>query len=195
MNRLKSLQIKKLFKELDYVESDFEYRNEIISESDIEFLNTLNNFLDKHPELKEIYNEKVDLQLNQNILKNTLEIIDSIGEESIDEKDPNVKKLYREIVKLTHPDKSNDKVLNEIYLNASKYYNIDDKIGIYKICSYLGIDYELDDDDSQIIEEKIDNFKRRIKFLENTFTWKWLQTDDDREKNELMINFIRMRIQ
>ena len=39
MDRIKLLEIKKLFKELDYVQSDFEYRSEIISEADTNFLN------------------------------------------------------------------------------------------------------------------------------------------------------------
>jgi hypothetical protein len=30
MDKIKLLEIKKLFKELDYIESDYEYRNEII---------------------------------------------------------------------------------------------------------------------------------------------------------------------
>ena len=60
MNRLQYLQTKKLFKELDYMESDFEYRNEIISEADSEFITQVNNFLEEHPQLKEIYDEKID---------------------------------------------------------------------------------------------------------------------------------------
>lgn len=201
MNRLQFLQTKKLFKELEYMESDFEYRNEIISEADSDFISKVNNFLEEHPKLKEIYDEKIDNHIQKGILKNTEEIIEFFEEEQVEEeifeevKLPKVKKLYREIVKLTHPDKVDQKSLNDLYLTATKYYDNNDKIGLYKVCTELDIDYDLDDDDNQIIESKIDDLKRRIEFLESTFTWQWINTDGEKEKLEMMIQFIRMRLQ
>ena len=201
MNRLQYLQTKKLFKELEYMESDFEYRNEIISETDSEFITQVNNFLDNHPELKKIYDEKIDNHIQKSILKNTEEVIElfeSNDEEIItyeDTKLPKLKKLYREIVKLTHPDKVDNKSLNDLYLSATKYYDCNDKIGIYKICTQLDIAYDLDEDDNQIIESKIEDLKRRIEFLESTFTWQWINTNDDKEKTEMLLNFIKLRLQ
>ena len=201
MNRLQFLQTKKLFKELEYMESDFEYRTEIISEADSEFISKVNNFLEEHPKLKEIYDDKIDTHIQKNILKNTEEVIELFEEEVIEQeifeevKLPKVKKLYREIVKLTHPDKVDLKSLNDLYLTATKYYDNNDKIGLYKVCTELDIDYDLDDDDNQIIESKIDDLKRRIEFLESTFTWQWINTDGEKEKLEMMIQFIRMRLQ
>ena len=203
MNRLQYLQTKKLFKELEYMESDFEYRNEIISEADSEFITEVNNFLDNHPELKEIYDEKIDNHIQKSILRNTEEVIElfeiePIEEETItyeDPKLPKVKKLYREIVKLTHPDKVDKKSLNDLYLSATKYYDNNDKIGIYKICTELDIDYDLDDEDNQIIESKIEDLKRRIQFLESTFTWQWINTNGDKEKTEMLLNYIKIRLQ
>ena len=203
MNRLQFLQTKKLFKELEYMESDFEYRNEIISEADSDFISKVNNFLEEHPSLKEIYDEKIDTHIQKSILRNTEEVIELFEEveEVIEEeifvetKLPKVKKLYREIVKLTHPDKVDQKSLNDLYLTATKYYDNNDKIGLYKVCTELEIDYDLDDEDNQIIESKIDDLKRRIEFLESTFTWQWINTDGEKEKLEMMIQFIRMRLQ
>jgi len=200
MNRLQFLQTKKLFKELEYMESDFEYRSEIISEADSEFISKVNNFLEEHPKLKEIYDDKIDTHIQKNILKNTEEVIELFEEEVIEQeiyeedKLPKVKKLYREIVKLTHPDKVDQKSLNDLYLTATKYYDNNDKIGLYKVCTELDIDYDLDGDDNQIIESKIDDLKRRIEFLESTFTWQWINTDGEKEKLEMMIQFIRMRL-
>ena len=44
MSKIKLLQLKKLLKELEYIESDFEYRSELISEADNEFIKSINNF-------------------------------------------------------------------------------------------------------------------------------------------------------
>lgn len=201
MNRLQFLQNKKLFKELEYMESDFEYRNEIISEADSDFISQVNIFLDQHPDLKKIYDEKIDNHIQQNIIKNTEDVIELFNDgETIEEivyeqaKLPKVKKLYREIVKLTHPDKVDKKSLNDLYLSATKYYDNNDQIGIYKVCSELDIDYELEEEDNYIIESKIEDLKRKIKFLESTFTWQWINTKEDKEKTEMLISYIRMRL-
>jgi hypothetical protein len=198
MNRLEKLQTRKLFKELEYVESDFEYRNEIISEADSDFIIQVNSFLEKHPELKEIYDNKVEHFIQNNILKNTEEVIElsSDSEEVViyEAKLPKVRKLYREIVKLTHPDKINKKNLNDLYLTATRYYDNNDKIGIYRVCTELNIDYELDNEDNQIIESKVEELKKRIEFIESTFAWQWVNTKSDRVKNEILIDYIRTRL-
>ena len=201
MDRIKLLEIKKLFKELDYVQSDFEYRSEIISEADTNFLNVVNSFLDDHPELKELYESKVNERVNQFIHTESYEPIteqpqDDFEEEEIfiDDKSPKVKKLYREIVKITHPDKSDKKSHNDIYVKATEYYDMNDKIGIYKICTELDIDYDIDYEDNIEIQKRIDDLKGRITFLESTFTYQWIRIDDELQKNEMMINFIKMRI-
>ena len=162
MDRIKLLEIKKLFKELDYVQSDFEYRSEIISEADTNFLNVVNSFLDGHPELKELYESKVNDRVNQFI---STESYEPINEQSqnyfeedeifIDDKSPKVKKIYREIVKITHPDKSNKKSHNDIYLKATEYYNMNDKISLYKLATELDIDYDIEYDDNIEIQRRI----------------------------------------
>lgn len=202
MDKIKLLEIKKLFKELDYVQSDFEYRSEIISVADTEFLNSVNCFLDGQPELKELYESKISGIINQNILINSYEPpLEQSGDDFeepeifIDDKSPKVKKLYREIVKITHPDKSDKKSHNDIYVKATEYYDMNDKISLYKICTELDIDYDIDSEDNIEIQTRIDTFKGRITFLESTFTYQWIRIDDEIQKNEMMINFIKMRIQ
>jgi hypothetical protein len=202
MDKIKLLEIKKLFKELDYVQSDFEYTSEIISKADSEFLSSVNCFLDGEPELKELYESKVSEIVNQNILINSyeppLEQTEDEFEEPeifIDDKSPKVKKLYREIVKITHPDKCDKKSYNDIYVKATEYYDVNDKISLYKICNELDINYDIDSEDNVEIQTRIDTFKGRITFLESTFTYQWIKMDNEMMKNEMMIGFIKMRVQ
>jgi|SaaInlV_165m_DNA_1040744.scaffolds.fasta_scaffold29088_1 hypothetical protein len=219
MDKLKILEIKKLLKELDYIESDFEYRSEVISDADSEFINSVNNFLSLHPELKEIYDQKITDKINESIKKSTEETEeteDNIEEDGEDVSDlvdederqeveeveedrgvisPKIKKLYREIVKITHPDKVKKKKLNDIYIKATDFYNLNDKIGIYKICNELSINYDIEEDDELFISMKISSLKKRIVFLETTFTWKWTRTENEEERNQILINYIKLRIQ
>ena len=151
---------------------------------------------------KELYESKVNERVNQFIHTESYEPIteqtqDDFEEEEIfiDDKSPKVKKLYREIVKITHPDKSDKKSHNDIYVKATEYYDMNDKISLYKICTELDIDYDIEYEDNIEIQRRIDDLKGRITFLESTFTYQWIRIDDELQKNEMMINFIKMRIQ
>jgi len=204
---IKKLEINKLFKEFEYVKSDYEYKSEIVREADVEFLKSIDTILNKSEELKSIYHDKVDIKIKDKIEKRTQDIHIEESDDgrfeveiSIEENNhqtnirPNkIKKLYRQIVKITHPDKVEQERLNTLYIEASKFYNENDIIGIYKICDELSIPYEVEDDDILLVKENISIFKDRISFLENTFTWKWFNENDD-NKVELVLKYIRSQI-
>lgn len=207
MSKLKSLQVKRLLKELDYIESELEYRHELVSEADNQFMIYINDFLDENPELKKLYTNRIDARVEQIINKKIeqseqAELVENSSDsEEIEEKEenqiiisPKVKTLYREIVKLTHPDIINKKNMNDIYINATRYYTLNDKVGIYKICSELNIDYDIDDQDVSEISNKINVTKEKIYFLESTLTWKWFNTNDDLQKKKIMIDYIKQRL-
>ena len=211
MNKLKSLEIKKLLKELEFTESDFEYRNLAVSEADSLFINSINDFLGQHPELKKIYDDKITEKINKTIEKiqkksndetekldeNVQDDIPSIEEHKNDEDKTNIsqiKKLYREIVKLTHPDKVKSNKHNELYIKSSKYYESGNKIGIYSICNELDIEYEIEEDDVILISEQISSLKNKINFIESTFAWQWYNCEDEMLKSQILLNFIKLKI-
>jgi hypothetical protein len=214
MSKLKSLQLKRLLKELDYIESELEYRSELVNEADSQFLLEINYFLEENPELKKIYNNIIDVRIEQIINKQSQEkpkfsdefnsgedekLEEQQTEDNEDEENkiivsPKLKSLYREIVKITHPDISKKKDLNDIYINATKFYSLNDKIGIYKICSELNIDYEVDEDDEQDINQKINSTKDKIMFIESTLTWRWFNESDEQTKKKIMLDYIKIRM-
>jgi hypothetical protein len=221
MDRLKQLEIKKLIKELDYIESDFEYKSEIISENDGKFMSNVNIFLGKNPELKEIFDKKVNKKIediinkqseNTEILKadeedieEDIKIEDFVVDgnpialedrkEEIDTTSAKIKKLYRDIVKITHPDKTKSKKLNDTYIKATILYQKNDLSGIYSICNDLKIDYDLSEEDATNITSKIKTLKDRIVFVESTFTWKWHYSQSDQERDQIIFTYIRMQLQ
>jgi hypothetical protein len=221
MDKLKTLQVKKLIKELEFIESDYEYRSEIISEADSEFIKSINDFLLNHPDIKDVYDKKINEIIDKSIQKNQEESKKEEEPKSDDESDeakydqeeqtdtyedskdveskeyisPSLKKIYREIVKLTHPDRVKKKHLNELYIKATDFYNKNNKVGLYTICNELGIDYDLEENDENFISVRIDEIKQKIGFLESTFTWKWYNTKSDEERNQIMISYIKLRIQ
>ena len=193
MHNIKKLEIKKLFKELDFLESDYEYRNEVINNVDIDFTNEINLLLDKNPELKTIYNEKFDTNLSESLDENIIEVIEEVIEKI--KHSTKIKKLYRDIVKITHPDKVNNTNLNDAYIKATGYYDINDYIGVYKINFQLGIeDYELCEENIEIeIKDRINNIKNKIDFLEKTFTYQWY-ISGERDKQNILLKFIENKL-
>ena len=144
MNNLEKLEIKRLLKELYFIESDYEYKNELINQLELEFIDSVNNYLDNHPTLKEAFDDKINQRFQETINKKIEESKKEVAivEKEIIEVDPKVKKLYREIVKKTHPDKVKDSDLNDLYIESTKYYEKGDILSIYKICDELNLEYE-----------------------------------------------------
>lgn len=194
MHNIKKLEIKKLFKELDFLESDYEYRNEVINAVDGDFIEEVNLMLERNPELKTIYDEKYEVET---VSEADDVIIHSEEQQIIDriESSPKIRKLYREIVKITHPDKVTNTNLNDAYIKATGYYDINDYIGVYKINFQLGIeDYELCEENIEIeIKDRINNIKNKIDFLEKTFTYQWY-ISGERDKQNILLKFIENKL-
>ncbi len=284
MDRLKMLEINRLLKELDYLESEQAYKNEIISEIDTEFIGSVNEFLKAHPELKQIFDNKMKSRVDESIRKkqeeqlrnekekrftprgepmkkifdekqneivpkfdengeyieptdengNPIKVFDKKGRPIESKKDPSgkalppleepedtivdenneeheteeqvekrkedevkskkIKKLYREIVKITHPDKVKSQKLNDLYIKATDFYDKNDLIAIYSVCNELKIEYELDDVDYELIKIKIKTIKEKMSFMESTFTWKWYTAADENEKQRVVLTYIKNQI-
>lgn len=223
MDKLKKLENIKLMKELDFIESEFNYKNEIVLEADTSFLKTVNAYLDTHPELKKLFDEKINRKIEEMLQKKTQEedvqpeneladdesdLVTELHDEQQEEKEEviqdeenqidfrneKLKKLYREIAKITHPDKVKNNKMNALYLKASSYYDDNNIFGIYAICNELDINYEIDETDNLFLNEKIGSLKQRINFLESTFTWKWQHSDDPKEKETIIIRYVSSQL-
>lgn len=201
MDRLHQLEVRRLLKELDYVKSDFEYKNEIVFEADNSFMRSLNDFLERNPVLKELFDKKINRGIDEMIRQKSAEfVIDHVAEAEEDSKseenptDEKLKKIYRSIAKKTHPDKVEDKRLNDIYIMAGRMYDTSDVMGIYSICDQLGIPYELSQEDGTALKSQISQMKERIGFMESTFTWKWYHTEGEDERSRILVEYIKSKI-
>ena len=200
MNKLHQLEVRRLLKELDYIKSDFDYKNEIVFEADNSFMRSLNKFLEKNIVLKEMFDKKINSGIDELIRNRSFENVESVSEESVEmvivEKivDERLRKIYRAIVKKTHPDKISDIRLNDIYIMANKMYESNDIMGIYSICDQLGIPYDLSIEDGEILKSQISMMKERVGFMESTFTWKWYHTEDEGEKSRILVEYIKSKI-
>lgn len=202
---LKKLEINKLIREFKYVKSDYEYKSEIIKD-DSQFLNNVDRILDKNTELKVMYNVKIhkndtisteDIYFEEvnNIRSKECDSEDST-KESIDEeniKSDKIKKLFRKIAKITHPDKISHMGLNSVYMEASKFYEENDIMEIYRICEDLHIDYEIDLSDIDYIKNSILTLKEKIKFIERNYIWIW-HNEEESKRDKMVLDYIRKQL-
>ena len=63
------------------------------------------------------------------------------------------------------------------------------------MCDELDIFYESDEEDYQMIVDKINKLKDMINFIESTMSWKWHHLEDITEKNKIVMNYIKAQLQ
>jgi len=183
-DHIKNLEIKKLFQEYNFLLSDDEYKKELIDSNRDKFLN-------------DIQQTRVEMGLPspEPIIQNpneesTIKESDKkkINPDLIDfETKIKIKKIYREIVKKTHPDRIGSDEHLDIYTKATIAADEFDIFTLFKICLELNIPFSLDINDKVTLEILIKNKKEEINGLEASFIWKWINAENEDEK-KLIIN-------
>lgn len=202
MNRLSQLQAKKMMKELEYLNSELDWKNELISDADGKFMNNVNDFLDQNPELKHEFDKVMDRRMAETVRIAT-ERANSCSDYAETEKvqthekkesNPKVKSMFREVVKMTHPDKIDDPRMNEMYIDACRFYEQDDLFSFYTLCGKLGMEYEVDECDLEELERHIDSVREKIGMIEAATTWVWYNAEDERFKKDIVLRYVMAQI-
>lgn len=184
-DKLKKLQIKKLIQEYEFLSTESEYVKEIVDENKSIFLDVV---------------QETRKTLNIPIPEPKIPNNEDIKNDIIDEKRPNnvsestkskVKKIYREIAKLTHPDRTNSEELVEVYRKATISADNFNILDLFQICIELKIPIELDMEDIDVLNFLIKIKKDDIKKIEASFIWLWLNAKTEEEKNKLVEMFIK----
>lgn len=200
MGKFHRLETRRLLKELDYIKSDFECKSEMVSDADTRFMIELDYFLERNAKLKEFFENDLGKKIEEIFIDRSMDATEALFEEDSwinmpeTETDRKLKKIYREIAKKTHPDKVSDKRLNDFYIQVGYMYVEKDIAGIYHICDQLEIEYEVGEEETEIINSKIAVLKDRISFLESTFSWKWHNAENSNDKNQIILDYIKTKI-
>lgn len=178
VSKKEQLELKKMMKEWDYLLTEEEYKNEIIEEYKAEFLKKVGIVEPEKPvdPVVEVQEEEVEEE----------EPVDDGISEYVKKK---VKKLYREIVKVAHPDKTDSEEHVTFYIAAKKASVEFDLIALYDICENLKIPYSIEIEDRDILKEKIDGKKDKLKKIEYSFIWLYAEAKTDEERNDLVERF------
>lgn len=187
-DKLKMLEIKKLIQEYNFLLLDDEFKKEVISESRPEFLEKtqkLRSDLGIEILVDPPQEEKQDENIN--IPKKPKIDPDTVDKTTKDK----VKKLYREIVKKTHPDKTNSEELISLYMNATIAADDYNLMELFIICNQLSIDFEIDMEDKDTLNVLIEMKKKELKGIEASFIWMYYMAKTEEEKNKLVELFVK----
>ena len=183
-DKLKKLQIKKLIQEYEFLLTESEYVKEIVDENKPVFL-------DAAQEVRKKLNIPISEPKTNNSENNKNESINEKPENVSDSTKSKVKKIYREIVKLTHPDRTNSEELVEIYRKATTAADNYNVLELFQICVELKIPIELDMEDVDVLNFLINNKRENIKKIEASFIWLWLNAKTEEEKNKFVEMFVK----
>jgi len=190
-DKLKQLEIKKLLTEYDYLIIDEEIKIELVNEYLPKFTEEVNKFTNKIEGKKEEEGSNKEKQINiNNDEPKEKEIKKVIEDDDLSEETKNkIKKLFREIVKKTHPDKTKSEDLIEIYIKAKDAYEANDILKLIHYANRLNISVELNDDEIKLFKDLIISKKEELTEIENSWLWKWYKADSEKEKDIIIRMF------
>jgi len=190
-DKLKQLEIKKLLTEYDYLIIDEEIKNEIVNEFLPKFTEEINEFTNniegkKEEEKKEVKKD-INVKENQpkeNKVKKIIED-DDLPKETKDR----LKKLFREIVKKTHPDKTKSEDLIDVYIKSKEDYEANDILKFAYYANKVDIKVELSDMEIQLLNDLIIYKKDELSEIEKSWLWKWYKANTESERDMIIKMF------
>ena len=195
---IKKLELRKLLLDLNYWKSENEIKRDIISSSDQIFKDNIEQYLKENSDIKKMYDKILDKKASniQKVIENNYNKIE-INEKKVNKiENPLLKKVYRDIVKITHPDKIGSDVgkreknrRQKVYILATDSYKSNNISDILQYAYDLNIDFELDESNLKVVEKTIENYKKQSSFLEDTISYKWYHSNE-KERNKIILNFL-----
>lgn len=217
--KLNMLETKMLLKEFNYLISDIDFKNEFAMKYSKPFEVAIRQFLREKPFIKELCREKFGSLLDPDPepkhnpessgdsgptpesepteLSDETSLVPFEGEIIEDDvlilefDESKMKKLYREVAQITHPDKVKSDALNSLYQRASDANKKQDMLGIYSVCDELGIQFHVSQRDIDSIKSTIKRIKIHQLTFERSHLWAWCENDyDENKRKEIIQHFL-----
>lgn len=176
-------KFKKLYRELQYQQSELDYVLEILKEAHIEFEQYHRQYCtEKQIDLKGL-NKKHKDKVKKTLVHPKKQKHDEDGILNINDKTDMIdntdtkefKRIYREIAKLLHPDKGGDEIQFKKASDAmaNKEWGV-----LLEICEKHNISISNYKSINKILKKKIEGTKKKIKQQKSTYSWLLYMCDD-----------------
>ena len=182
-DKLKQLEIKKLLTEYSFLLSDGEYKKEIISENTPKFMESLSNRTGK----KGNKSSKKDKKESSSNKQNKIEVIKKLQDSELS-KDTKIrmKKMFRNIVKVTHPDKVNSQDLIDLYIKAKESYETNDLLELSYVAEKLDMEIIFDYEEISLLKKLIEVKKTELSNIEKSWLWLWSSKDNQEYRDSII---------
>ena len=192
-----------------YLKNTLELSNKIAEQAHHLFLKYLNERMGIEPpkqEEKEEQNSEVSTQntFDQEELKKDPIDPEATSEKSEDrieakkeEKDGNLKKVFRQIASKIHPDKLErfsdfeKNLKSKLFEKARTAFQKNDYYGIVEVAEELNIDLPPPTQDQiELMKKTNKEIEKKINVLKKSVVWKWHHAEEESEKNSIMDRYI-----
>lgn len=217
-SNLNLLESKKLLRELNYLMCEIDFKNELTMEYNKQFEIAIIQFLRESPLVKEqcrnrfgsmmdepketslmankseetspmiTKNKVIDYSSSTDVILFSGQQIDMDDDFYLEFDEVKMKKLFRDIVQNTHPDKVKSNILNSLYNKAVEANKNEDILSIYSVCDELGLDFHVRQREIYALEGRIENLKSKKDSFEQSHLWMWYINDDDENKRRKIIH-------
>ena len=179
-NRLKQLEIKKLLTEYDYLNIDGEIKQEIIDKYKPVFMEDLKEYDD--PNKEKTVEENVGEPMNME------KVVEKIikDEDLSDHTKKRMKKMFRDVMKKTHPDKVKSEELVEIYIKSKEAYELNDLLSLSHYANKLNIEVRLNVVEIKILKGLLLKKKESLEVIESSWLWLWYNSKTKEEKKKVV---------
>jgi len=127
--------------------------------------------------------EAPDLEkLEQEFEKKRLELAQK--RKNLKSKSKRLKSLYKKLSAITHPDVSGDDTL---FLKVKSHFENSEFADLISIAEEYNIEFELGEDELQLIKKSIDHMELEIRRMKNTLAWGWGAGDLNTKKTIIKI--------
>tara|TARA_Y100000389_G_scaffold75208_1_gene71825 strand:+ start:15293 stop:15868 length:576 start_codon:yes stop_codon:yes gene_type:complete len=179
-DRLKQLEIKKLLTEYDYLNIDGEIKQEIIDKYKPVFMEDLKEYDD--PNKEKTVEENVGEPMNMEKVVEKL-----IKDEDLsDHTKKRMKKMFRDVMKKTHPDKVKSEELVEIYIKSKEAYELNDLLSLSHYANKLNIEVRLNVVEIKILKDLLSKKKESLEVIESSWLWLWYNSKTKEAKTKVV---------
>ena len=114
----------------------------------------------------------------------------------LDEKGKKIlKDIYREVVKVTHPDLDKENLYTDEFRSATEYHETQNLPEIVELANDLEIDISKYDIDDEILfsqtEQEVKNLSKKIDDIKSSVGWQWAHAKTDEEREMLKKAFYK----
>jgi hypothetical protein len=172
-NKILQKKFNKLRHKALYVDAEYEEMCEVFSHAQSQFISNMFSYC---------HDKKIRPPLNDEEKKQK--------EKEKNETSEELKYLYREIVKATHPDKTKNlsdseiEDRNQLYLDAVRGKQDGDYWGIFKAALELNVPIKnLSFKYLEELEQTIDSIEKKMKTMESDLMYRWFYSNDKTKEN------------